>query len=159
MKPTTLYRFYDADGGLLYIGITSVGPNRWLDHEEHRAWWSKVARSVVEHFPDRSGAMAAEAAAIRAERPPHNTVHAGVQKAPRTRVRRPLGTLAQKPDGRWAVAISLRGGRYQTSVRDKEEAELLLAALIGRTLSGHARQRAIDILAAGSAWTPDWKPE
>ena len=57
---TTLYRFYDAEDNLLYIGVTSVGPQRWAEHEHHRSWWAMVAKANAEHYPDRASALAAE---------------------------------------------------------------------------------------------------
>lgn len=69
---TTLYRLFDGDGQLLYVG-TSVDPqNRWEQHAREKLWWSSVARATVEWYPDRTSAMAAELAAIKAEGPLHN---------------------------------------------------------------------------------------
>jgi predicted DNA-binding transcriptional regulator AlpA len=57
-SPTTLYRFFDAEGQLLYVGITRRGANRWRNHEQVKAWWGQVSSSTVEHVadhqPDRS---------------------------------------------------------------------------------------------------------
>lgn len=71
---TSLYRYYDRHGILLYVGITSRGTRRQSEHQD-KAWWPYVARQTVEHFPSRESAMAAEAAAIRAHQPPFNTQH------------------------------------------------------------------------------------
>ncbi|MDX3183512.1 GIY-YIG nuclease family protein [Streptomyces sp. ME02-7008A-1] len=69
---TTLYRLFDGDDQLLYVG-TSVDPqNRWEQHAREKLWWSAVARATVEWHPDRTSAMAAERAAIKAEEPLHN---------------------------------------------------------------------------------------
>ena len=108
-RPTTLYRFFDADGRLLYIGITSAGANRWIEHEHNRAWWSQVASSTTEHYPDGASAAAAETAAIQAEQPPYNTRHRILRPAKPPRVYRPhgTGTVLRRTDRRrprpWAV--------------------------------------------------------
>ncbi|MGW5711584.1 GIY-YIG nuclease family protein [Streptomyces olivaceus] len=69
---TTLYRLFDGDDRLLYVG-TSVDPqNRWEQHAREKLWWSSVARATVDWYPDRTSAMAAEIAAIQAEEPLHN---------------------------------------------------------------------------------------
>ncbi len=67
-----LYRLYDADDGLLYVGITNQWVRRESEHSRDKAWWSEVHRISHEVYPDRPTAMAAEKAAIRSERPVFN---------------------------------------------------------------------------------------
>jgi prevent-host-death family protein len=71
-----LYRLYDADGGLLYIGIAENPDTRWKQHAKQSHWWTKVdpSRSRVEWYPGGYDAAAAEKAAIAAEDPPFNVV-------------------------------------------------------------------------------------
>ena len=71
-KSTTLYRFYDADDDLLYVGITRHGANRWRQHEDVQSWWPEVARTTVEHFTDLAEARTAELRAIQGENPRYN---------------------------------------------------------------------------------------
>lgn len=73
-RPTCLYRFYDAEDQLLYVGITLHLPQRWASHAHDKSWWAEVARCTVEHHPDRISAGAAELTAIAAEHPRHNIV-------------------------------------------------------------------------------------
>lgn len=70
--PTCLYRFYDANDNLLYVGITSQLPMRWKTHDKLKPWWREVVRATVEHFDTREDALAAEATAIKAEKPRYN---------------------------------------------------------------------------------------
>lgn len=70
---TSLYRMFDSDGVLLYVGITS-SPKRLGQHQRNSAWWLAVARVEVEHYPTRADALAAEADAIRTEGPTHNVL-------------------------------------------------------------------------------------
>jgi hypothetical protein len=72
--PTTLYRFFDSGGTLLYVGITSCGAARWSEHSRVQTWWEEVATATVEHYATRHLAAEAERAAIRAEHPKHNVV-------------------------------------------------------------------------------------
>lgn len=69
---TTLYRFYDADDVLLYVGITDHPLHRMANHAADQPWWSYVVRATFDHCPTRSAALAAEANAIRFERPLFN---------------------------------------------------------------------------------------
>jgi predicted GIY-YIG superfamily endonuclease len=74
-KPHVLYRAYDAQGVLLYIGITMNPGNRFAQHSEDKPWWADVAEIRVEHFGSRKRVLAAERAAIQAERPRFNVIH------------------------------------------------------------------------------------
>lgn len=73
--PTTLYRLYNADGELLYIGIAGNPGRRFEQHRKDKPWWGTVAEIKVEHFDTRDQAAQAETAAIKHERPLHNVIH------------------------------------------------------------------------------------
>ena len=61
--PTALYRLYDGDGVLLYVGITSRRPDdRFREHSELAWWWPYVTRHVVDWYPNRVAARAREKA-------------------------------------------------------------------------------------------------
>ena len=72
---TDLYRFFDANDRLLYVGISFSAVARASQHRSEKDWWSDVARMDVEHLPSRAAAEQAERDAIRAESPLHNVVH------------------------------------------------------------------------------------
>ena len=80
-SPTTLYRFFAADGTLLYVGITGCKKRRFGQHAQQAEWWLDAASVTLEHFADRNEAMAAEEAAIKAERPRFNDRHNPVRRA------------------------------------------------------------------------------
>jgi excinuclease UvrABC nuclease subunit len=71
MTRTQLYRHYDAQGALLYVGIAIDAGPRLKKHP----WAKAVVRSAIAVFQTREEAAAAEAKAIRAERPKYNVVH------------------------------------------------------------------------------------
>lgn len=73
---TALYRHFDANGNLLYIGISKDPDGRWMAHRGNREpWVHQAARRTDEWHNSRPEALAAEAKAIRAERPPFNGTH------------------------------------------------------------------------------------
>ena len=70
-----VYRFYDADREVLYIGITINPPARFTQHQVSKTWWDDVARITLEKHPSRESALLAEREAIITERPHHNIAH------------------------------------------------------------------------------------
>lgn len=75
---TALYRLYDADGALLYIGISATPKERLKAHRYglHRNTWApSVASQTVEWCESKDAALAAEEIAIRQEQPLHNGTH------------------------------------------------------------------------------------
>lgn len=74
-SPTSVYRYYDRFDLLIYVGVTSRGTTRNLEHARHKEWWPYVAKQTVEHFPTRDQALRLEAELIHKFCPPFNTVH------------------------------------------------------------------------------------
>lgn len=68
----SLYRFYDNDGVLLYVGITINPQARVKQHGRVQVWWRDVAFARFEHFDSVAAARIAEAEAIASEDPLHN---------------------------------------------------------------------------------------
>lgn len=73
--PTSVYRYYDRFGVLIYVGITKQGMGRNRQHNATQEWWSLVCRQEVEHHPTRRAAEARERELIRQHRPPFNKQH------------------------------------------------------------------------------------
>jgi Arm DNA-binding domain len=70
-----LYRHYNPNGDLMYVGI-SLEPFRRQDtHIKGAAWRHMIHRILIEPFATREEALAAEQAAIRNEFPRFNAVH------------------------------------------------------------------------------------
>lgn len=67
--PTALYRFYDKEDRLLYVGITHDPKARWRFHAVEKPWWHEVARKEVTWFETRTEAGIAELRAIETEGP------------------------------------------------------------------------------------------
>ncbi|MFE6126759.1 GntR family transcriptional regulator [Streptomyces sp. NPDC056437] len=66
---TALYRLYNADDSLLYVGISVNLAQRWDSHSRSKLWWHLVARRHVEWFDTRLEALRAEEQAEREEHP------------------------------------------------------------------------------------------
>lgn len=73
--PTELYRHFDSNGCLLYVGISLSTLKRTYEHKKS-PWWLQVASISIERFSSRKEALAAEREAIRLEKPRHNKAHA-----------------------------------------------------------------------------------
>lgn len=94
-RMTTLYRLFDADGALLYIGIAGNPGRRFGQHGTNKTWWSQVATITLEHHPTRDAADAAERAAILAEQPLHNVAHHPVRVVGVVRRNGPYPTIVE----------------------------------------------------------------
>jgi hypothetical protein len=69
---THLYRLFNAEDRLLYVGISGFAPVRIDAHRRGAPWGSDIARREVEEFPTRRAAAFAESEAINTEFPLHN---------------------------------------------------------------------------------------
>lgn len=69
---TTLYRYFDGAGQLLYVGITGDNTKRQSQHRRNSFWFGEIESATFEHFETRSEALEAETEAIRREKPLHN---------------------------------------------------------------------------------------
>lgn len=67
--PHYVYRCYDIDGRLIYIGCTNNPRSRFQLHESGSWWWQFVASQRCTVFPDREKALQVERDAIYDERP------------------------------------------------------------------------------------------
>ena len=67
-----LYRHYDADGALLYIGASQSTLQRLSGHRASSHWFWRIALVKIEHYATREQAAQAETAAIAAEQPLFN---------------------------------------------------------------------------------------
>ncbi len=96
---TALYRIWGEADLLLYIGISNSFGKRWKDHAKRQPWWDEMRRLSADAWYDsRPEAEAAEEAAIKAEGPKYNKVHAvPAARAVQPRPRRRLPSTAHPP--------------------------------------------------------------
>lgn len=77
-RPHCVYRAFDGDGALLYVGCTQDPMYRLRHWTTELSEWTFHVRAVsFEWFTTRSAARSVEAAAIRSERPAYNVAHKG----------------------------------------------------------------------------------
>ena len=70
-----LYRHYDKDGLLLYVGMSINLTSRTECHLSHAKWSKDIDYIKVEKYKTVAEARKAEASAIKKENPKHNIVH------------------------------------------------------------------------------------
>lgn len=75
-----LYRHFDHDGILLYVGQSLSAVSRLVEHRRSSPWLWSVTRVEIERHPTRQAALEAERKAIQEEAPLFNVVHARRKK-------------------------------------------------------------------------------
>lgn len=99
---TTLYRLFDAQDELLYVGISDNWSGRLRQHVKGKPWSPEITRVQLAEFPSRDDALGAEREAILAERPRFNVTHnvqivARPKRVIKTVKREPPAVLPQLP--------------------------------------------------------------
>lgn len=72
MTKTSLYRHFDTNGQLLYVGISKGVMARISGHQRDSGWFWDIATITLQTFSTREEALYAEAVAIRDENPKYN---------------------------------------------------------------------------------------
>lgn len=140
-RHTSLYRFFDSNGSLLYVGISFDLPTRWVDHSSSKPWWHCVDTATIEHYPDRGTAEAAERHAIKTENPAWNVLHRSSKTASseaRPRPKQPVApALTPTRLIRVGQAAKMLRGITTAAVHRYAEAGLLKSKCV--TLNGERR--------------------
>lgn len=71
-KDTQLYRLFDAEGRLLYVGVSHSAHVRFYQHKSGSEWSGLIEEMKVEDFATRKEALSAEKRAINYENPIYN---------------------------------------------------------------------------------------
>lgn len=74
-KLNQLYRYYDKDGNLLYVGISISAIVRMSQHRTQSSWFPLAKWSTFENFTSREEVLKAEVQAIINENPIYNINH------------------------------------------------------------------------------------
>lgn len=69
---TALYRHFDENNNLLYVGISLHPIARLKAHKVRSHWCRRITKILIEHHSTRRKAEAAEKKAIRIENPQYN---------------------------------------------------------------------------------------
>jgi predicted GIY-YIG superfamily endonuclease len=67
-----LYRLYNSEGVLLYVGITTAPEQRMVPHALEKSWWPEVAERTLTWYGSKPDASIAEDIAIYEEKPLYN---------------------------------------------------------------------------------------
>jgi len=78
-ETTSLYRLFDADRRLLYVGISRNPGRRFMEHHADKFWWEDVDEISLERYHTREDALEEERIAIQTERPLYNKTHNKLQ--------------------------------------------------------------------------------
>lgn len=78
-KKTALYRHYNKDGVLLYVGISLSAVARLSQHNHKSCWAHEIVNMTTEWLGSRPEALIAEKKAIKEEKPLHNIAHNNVR--------------------------------------------------------------------------------
>jgi len=79
---TSLYRHFEKDGTLLYVGISLNHVVRLSQHKAASPWFEKIATVTIEQFETRAEALKAETKAVVKEKPLHNIQKQGEPEPP-----------------------------------------------------------------------------
>lgn len=82
-----LYRHYNADAVLLYVGA-SADAFRRLEAHRQSSWFDEITRVEIEHLPDHRRLIKAERAAILSENPIYNKQRFVFERLPTKPVKR-----------------------------------------------------------------------
>ena len=127
-----LYRIFDSQRNLLYVGATTNPSFRFSCHAHTRPWWNEASEIKLQHFGSPEELTEAELAAIRNENPRFNLMHS---RKPATWSRKPRqkrgsGTIFQRSsDGLWVGGITVNKQQRRVSARTREECERKLENL------------------------------
>lgn len=72
MTKTYVYRLWDAQKELLYVGISKSLMTRIDQHAKGKSWADEIDSVTAKAYASRDAARAAEIQAIRSENPKHN---------------------------------------------------------------------------------------
>ena len=143
---TALYRFFDADGRLLYVGVSGNTESRWRQHAESKPWWPDVAEKTTEWLDSRPDALDAERAAIRTEKPLYNHQNAVSPILAHISPQR----LNEVPNGTWRpyefLAHELRGFVQSGCLRPGDRFPVVRELIELYGVSSVTVQRAMDVL-------------
>jgi predicted GIY-YIG superfamily endonuclease len=76
-----LYRHFNSDGVLLYVGISINAVLRLSQHRQMSHWYDEIANITLESFETRAEALKAETHAIQNEKPKYNIQKTAIRPA------------------------------------------------------------------------------
>lgn len=80
---TDLYRHFDKDGKLLYVGVSLSTMKRLSQHKKASHWFNEITSVTIQKYKSRQEALDAERSAIVEENPIHNLKRPTVKEVKR----------------------------------------------------------------------------
>jgi len=91
--PTDVYRVYDQEGRLLYVGASVNVFTRLREHRLYAEWWPLAFEGTVTRYENRAMARSVEAHAIRNEGPLYNTTDERAEAIKRITITDPIEVI------------------------------------------------------------------
>ena len=107
MEQTTLYRYFDNAGRLLYVGITKNQFNRFDQHSSTANWFGKITSATFEQYQTRESALEAETNAIANEFPKFNKAGPTIKPELQRHIQDIMFGNFQNPDDDYHSQVSL----------------------------------------------------
>lgn len=132
-RPAAVYRLYDSDGTLLYIG-SAYDPEERCKRHRDKPWWPEVSRRTDEWHSHRGAAYGAEMTAIASEASKYNAMGATGYRTPQTeavRRRNALASLRQKLVGQAGqVSLDVRAASREAGFSHEQSERMATLAQI-----------------------------
>lgn len=142
---TALYRHYDQNGVLLYVGISDHLSSRDRQHLAGSPWHKLVSKTETDWCVSRDHARALESVAIRYENPLHNVMHNDGAHVPDvTDYELPERDLVEKIRSYISITGKPKTTVGRESVNDRSLFDDLIA---GRELRSKTRNAVLDYIA------------
>jgi predicted GIY-YIG superfamily endonuclease len=121
-----LYRYYDAQGCLLYVGISFNSAARASQHKAQSSWYSQAATITIENCKDRQTAARKERQAIKIEKPIFNCVHNryNFDDAQNSRIPLNFHDQLRRSHAAAVAEIAHKHSQKEAALRAKAEAEI-----------------------------------
>lgn len=96
---TALYRHFDKDENLLYVGISLNVIRRTREHSHESMWFDNISKIIIDRFKTRIEAEKAEIEAIKKENPRFNKLIIGFPRSEVLKIRLSNAELAAFKSG------------------------------------------------------------
>jgi excinuclease UvrABC nuclease subunit len=117
-----LYKHYDANGTLLYIGQSTDALRRLYYHQINKSpWIDRVATVEIKHFNSKQAVDNAERCAILTEQPPYNRLHNECTPREQLRARAQSRLPKNRKPTTLDIAIATRETAHETNPRPSEQ--------------------------------------
>lgn len=138
-----LYRHFNHDGDLLYVGISLSAAERLRQHVDGSCWRYEIARMEISWFESRQEALAAEKEAIKSEAPIFNRTHSA-------RVKRAVPSDAEMvANSHVAKNSNARNADEQTMKLCESEADAIAVSI---HLSGRKQSEIASLMGISEAY-------